>query len=257
MSFSRQTTLRPDDATAALVGATTQWPPRSEKELHSHSRHQLMYSVKGVIHVSTAHGGWILPPSKALWISGGTPHALVVKRPVELIALWAAPQAPGVPDWDGCKVVNVSALVRELIRACASHPWDYPDDSQAARLSRVLLEQLVPHEQAALELPEPLDPRALRVVNMLKANVSDPRTLPELASEAGASPRTIERLFTHEAGMSFGRWRVRHKMLAALEMLAHGESVSKVSFATGYETPSSFITTFKSTFGTTPTAYFQ
>jgi len=46
-------------------------------------------------------------------------------------------------------------------------------------------------------------------------------------------------------------------MITALEQLAHGDSVSNVAYAVGYETPSSFIAAFRASFDTTPTAYFQ
>jgi AraC-like DNA-binding protein len=46
-------------------------------------------------------------------------------------------------------------------------------------------------------------------------------------------------------------------MIAALEQLAHGNTVSNVAYAIGYETPSSFIAAFRASYGTTPTAYFQ
>ena len=142
-------------------------------------------------------------------------------------------------------------------RVCSEQPWDYPPASRSSRLARVLLEQLEVHEQAPLELPELSDPRAERVVAMLRADPADRRPLAELASAAGASHRTIEHLFASEARMSFGRWRVRHRMITALEQLAHGDSVSNVAYAVGYETPSSFIAAFRASFGTTPTAYFQ
>ena len=138
MSLSRQTALAkliPDKAKAPVVGVSSQWPSRSEKALHTHSRHQLMYSQKGVIHVSTPTGSWILPPTKSIWISGGTPHALVVKRPVELITLWVDRDAPGAPHWTGCNVVSVSPLIRELLSICSEQPWDYPP-SLALRVSR-------------------------------------------------------------------------------------------------------------------------
>src|ERR1700689_2510133 len=108
-----------------------------------------------------------------------------------------------------------------------------------------------------LELPEPSDHRAARVSNMLRRDPADRRPLAKLASAAGASHRTIERLFSTETGMSFGRWGIRHKMPVALEQLAHGESVSNAAHPVGYENPSSFIVTFRETFGTTPSAYFQ
>jgi AraC-like DNA-binding protein len=166
-------------------------------------------------------------------------------------------EGPGAPNWIGCNVVSVSPLIRELLRVCSEQPWDYAPASRPSRLAQVLLEQLEVHEQAPLELPELTDPRAERVAAMLRADPADRRPLAELASAAGASHRTIERLFASETGMSFGRWRVRQRMIAALELLAHGDSVSNVAFAVGYETPSSFIAAFRASFGTTPTSYFQ
>jgi AraC-like DNA-binding protein len=216
-----------------------------------------MYSQKGVIHVSTPTGSWILPPTRSIWISGGTAHALVVKRPVELITLWVDRDAPGAPHWTGCNVVSVSPLIRELLIVCSEQPWDYPPASRSARLAQVLLEQLEVHEQAPLVLPELTDPRAQRIAAMLRSDPADRRPLAALAAAAGASHRTIERLFASETGMSFGRWRVRQRMIIALEQLAHGESVSNVASAVGYESPSSFIAAFRASFGTTPTAYFQ
>src|ERR1700683_330394 len=170
MSLSRQKVLIPDKAQAPVVGASSHWPSRSEKAEHTHFRHQLMYSQKGVIHVTTPTGAWILPPTKSIWISGGTPHALLVKQPAELIILWVHRDAPGVPNWTGCNVVTVSPLIRELLNVCSEQPWDYPPASRSSRLAQVLLEQLEAHEQAPLELPALTDPRAERVAAMLRAD---------------------------------------------------------------------------------------
>jgi AraC-like DNA-binding protein len=99
--------------------------------------------------------------------------------------------------------------------------------------------------------------RRSRVAAMLKADPADRRPLAELASAAGASHRTIERLFASETRMSFGRWRIRHRMITALEKLANGDTVGNVAYAVGYESPSSFVAAFRDTFGTTPTSYFE
>jgi len=165
--------------------------------------------------------------------------------------------APGAPDWSGCKVVSVSPLIRELLSVCSQQPWDYSPASRSSHLAQVLLEQLEVHEQAPLELPELSDPRAKRVAAMPRADPADRRPLAELASAAGASHRTIERLFATETRVSFGRWRLRHRMITALEKLANGDSVSNVADEVGYESPSSFIAAFKDSFGTTPTSYFE
>ena len=182
---------------------------------------------------------------------------LLIKRPVELINVRVHPDAAGTPHWTGGNVVSVSPLIRELLGVCSGQPWDYPPDPRSSRIAQVVLEQLEVREQVPLEVPELSDPRAERVVAMLRADPADRRPLAELATAAGASHRTIERLFADEIGMSFGRWRVRHRMIIALEQLAYEDSVSNVAHAVGYETPSSFIAAFRATFGTAPTAYFQ
>ena len=257
MSITHQSAFRPEKASALVVGTVEHWPCASQVEMHSHERHQLMYSTRGVMHVVTESGRWILPPTRAIWIGVGTVHAFLAKRPVDTTILYIDPLAKGAPRWRGCVVVNVSVLVRELIAACAALPWDHRPQSREGRLARVLLEQLDALPQAPLDLPEPSDPRAARVAARLMRHPADRTPLAMLASDAGASVATIERLFTAQTGMSFAAWRLRLRMIAALEQLANGESVSNVALAVGYESPSSFIAAFREMFGTTPARYFD
>ena len=85
MSRSRQTGLAeliPDNARAPVVGISSHWSSRSEKARHTHVRHQLMYSQKDVIRVATPAASWVLPPTRSIWISGGTSAgATRVERP--------------------------------------------------------------------------------------------------------------------------------------------------------------------------------
>jgi AraC-like DNA-binding protein len=57
--------------------------------------------------------------------------------------------------------------------------------------------------------------------------------------------------------VSFGRWRQQLRLLAALELLGAGESVTRVAFEVGYEDVSSFISAFKGAMGETPARYFE
>ncbi|WP_083639973.1 helix-turn-helix domain-containing protein [Pseudomonas sp. PA15(2017)] len=246
----------PDEAKAQIVGITESWQPGG-LDLHCHTRHQLMYSIKGVMHVVTPFGRWVLPPSRAIWIAGGVQHAFMAKRPVDLHALYIDPAVADLPKWEGCVVVNVTPLVRELVASTVTLPWDYPTDSPAARLTRVLLEQLVDLPQAPVNLPEPEDPRAKRAVAMLRADPTARYSLQELASASAASARTLERIFHADTGMSFSEWRHRLRLLIALEMLADDVSVNRVANAVGYSNPSSFISAFRSLFGMTPGNYFR
>ncbi|WP_158638049.1 AraC family transcriptional regulator [Sphingomonas ginsenosidivorax] len=225
---------------------------------HTHDdRTQLIYASRGMVHVTTRAGRWILSPGRALWIEAGTAHGLEVRRPVDLSILYLDPTTTGLPEWRGCKVVTVNPLLRELVATAIKMPWDFKPDSSSARLMRVLIDQLGEMQQAPVDLPEPRDPRAVRVADLARHSPADRTPLSRLAPIAGASTRTIERLFLAETQMSFGAWRQRLRHVIALELLAQGEGVASVSFAVGYENPSSFIASFRSTFGKTPGTYFD
>ncbi|XKH11187.1 AraC family transcriptional regulator (plasmid) [Novosphingobium sp. BL-52-GroH] len=210
-----------------------------------------------MINVTTPAGRWILPAGSALWIAAGTQHGLVVRRPVVLHNVFFKPSMRGLPTWRGCTVVNVSPLLRELIAASMAIAWDYPPDSEEARLTGVLVDQLAAMAKAPVDLPEPVDPRAVRLAQLVREDVTDRRPLAVLAPLVGTSMRTAERLFATETGMSFGMWRTRHRLMTAIEYLAAGESVASTSFHVGFDNPSSFIAAFRAMFGKTPGTYFQ
>lgn len=218
---------------------------------------QLLYASSGMMTVTTPAGRWILPAGRALWISAGTEHGLEVRRPVALKILYFQGDIAGIPRWKGCVVVNVTPLLRELIGVCVDLPPHYPANSAEARLLRVLVDQLSAMDQAPVDLPQPRDARAVRVAQLAAENAADRRPLHILAQLAGASTRTVERLFVSETGMSFGAWRHRLRMIAALEQLAEGQSVANAGDAVGYDNPSSFIAAFRAMFGNTPGRYFD
>jgi AraC-like DNA-binding protein len=110
---------------------------------------------------------------------------------------------------------------------------------------------------APLRLPLPTDARARRVADALLADPADGSTVDQLARRVGTSRRTVERLFRAETRVSFGRWRQRMRLVAALRLLAAGEPVTQVAHAVGYATPSAFSVMFARELGVSPARYFH
>lgn len=73
-----------------------------------------------------------------------------------------------------------------------------------------------------LQLPNPTDSRARRVADFLLADPSDRASLAQLCKKAGASKRTIERLFRENLGMTLGKWRQQLRLMEAMRLLAGG-----------------------------------
>ncbi len=155
-----------------------------------------------------------------------------------------------------CGVVGVSPLLRELILAAAEAPQLYDVSGRDGQVMDLILNEIRSLPVEPLHLPEPTDSRLRQITAALRENPADTRTLEAWGRIAGASPRTLARLFPAETGMTFRHWQQQARLLAGLMRLAGGESVTSVALEVGYENPSAFISMFRRTLGVTPGRYF-
>ena len=107
-------------------------------------------------------------------------------------------------------------------------------------------------ETAPLELPLPSDPRARAFAERLLADPGGEAAFADLARNAGASLRTLQRRFQAETGLSLEAWRGRARMQQAVVSLSGGAPVTEAALDAGYQSPSAFIAAFKRAFGVTP-----
>ncbi len=222
---------------------------------HTHRRAQLIHASVGVLQVHSDAGQWVVPPQRAVWVPPQVRHRVSSSRAFWLRTLYAEPQRVPVPPQ--CTVVSVDLLVDELLRAAADFGPDYPQTGSEARLIAVILDR-VPHlARAPLHLPRPSDPRLARIADTLLADPADATTLDQWAEQVGAAARTIARLFLKDTGLSFAQWRQQRRLLAALERLGAGDSVTSVALDVGYADVSSFVAVFKAALGETPARYFR
>lgn len=154
-------------------------------------------------------------------------------------------------------MINVSPLLRELILDTCSCTSLKRKVRRERHLIDVILDQLEIVKTVPLQLCNPSDPRAKRVAQALMAGPGTVRPLAEYCREAGASKRTVERLYRNEVGLTLGKWRQQLRLMEAMRLLADGAKVTHAALEAGYSTPSSFIAMFRSALGTTPRAYFR
>ena len=223
---------------------------------HFHHEDQLVYATRGVMTVRTEEGAWVVPPRRAVWIPAMTAHSIVMSGPVSMRTLYLrARMARKLPR--KCCVVNVSPLLQELIlQACQSPRMSRRIKTQA-HLIDLIVDQLDMVESIPLQLPAPTDTRAQRVAAILQSDPSEARSLAALCRHAGASKRTIERIFEKETNLSLGKWRQQSRLMRSLQLLAAGEKIASAALEAGYSTPSAFIAMFRKALGTTPRRYFE
>jgi len=226
-------------------------PAGSYTRPHRHDWAQLSYAIEGVLSVRTQAGSFYAPPQRAVWVPASIEHEVVTSARAEMRSLYLA---PAVTPWgpSSCRVLEMSALARELIRAVTALPVEYDERGPAGRLVQVLLDQLATLPEVAFSLPAARDARLQTIAAALEREPDDRRTLAEWSRVAGASERTLARLFRRETGLSFREWRQRLRLLTSLGALEDGTSVTAAALDSGYDSPSAFIAAFKRLFGRTP-----
>jgi AraC-like DNA-binding protein len=257
MSRSSQAPIRSAvRMTRPVVGLAAHYPDGSRIPRHRHAVAQLVYATAGVMTVTTRDGEWVVPPLRAVWVPPLVAHAIRMTGAVDMRTVYLA-RALCAPLPRACGVVSVTPLLRELVLRAVAFPKRYAERGPEARLAAVLVDEIRSAPAVPLHLPQPSDPRALRVARALLADAADPRPLGGYAREAGASARTLARLFRRETGLSFAAWRQQLRLLRALERLAAGDPVTAVALDLGYAGPSAFVAMFRRALGVPPGRYFR
>ena len=221
---------------------------------HHHPRGQLLYAVSGAMRVRIGAAAWIVSPRTGVWVPCGAPHQVEASASVSYRSVFISPAtARAIPVYGA--PITIDALSREIILEAATFGAHYRPDSAESRLLNVLQDRLLRVPEEALPIPLPRDARARRVCDALLAHPADDRSLEAWGRQAGASARTLARLFLRETGMTFSDWVRRMRLSLALDRLMQGERVTTVALDLGYASPSAFCAMFRRTLGVSPRRY--
>jgi AraC-like DNA-binding protein len=221
---------------------------------HRHARAQLIHALTGVMTVISAHGSWVVPAGRAVWMPEDIDHRIRIAGDVAMRTIYVARHVrQGLPT--GCEVIEVSPLLREAIVAATGIVLDYREGGRDHRVMELILDEIEVAPRLQLHVPLPRNSDLLRLCERMISEPADAVTLQTLATEMKVSARTIARLFHREVGMSFGDWRRRMCLLLSLPRLASGASILQVALEHGYDSPSAFSAMFRRSLGVSPTEY--
>jgi len=240
-----------DDAPRRVAVLARTLDPGHRIPLHVHRRGQLLHAVSGIMRVETAQAAWIVPPARALWLPPQWPHSVTMRSHVEMRTIYIAPSpCEALPQQP--VLVEISGLLRELILALLEEPAAYDEAGRGGNVAQLILTELGRLRERKLEVPMPRDARALRVARALLDDSSIDHGLDRWADEAGASRRTLARIFRSETGLGFAEWRARLRAVDGLARLSEGASVAATAASVGYASPSAFSAMIHRTLGSAP-----
>lgn len=222
-----------------------------ELPFHSHDKAQLIFAETGLIILETEGGLWVVPPQGAVWIPGGVVHRSKSCGNTRGFAAFINPdvltQMPST-----CCTIAVSPFLRALLERMAALDNGYEENTPAARLMDVLLDELIAAPLEWLNLPMPTDSRLRKLADAMLATPAEHSTLSQWANRIGMSERNMSRLFVEETGLSVSRWRRQMHVVTALPLLAQGQSIQSISEDLGYESSGAFVTMFRKAVGMPP-----
>jgi AraC-like DNA-binding protein/mannose-6-phosphate isomerase-like protein (cupin superfamily) len=222
-------------------------------QAHQHPWAQVTYAINGVMQVVANQQTWFVPPLRAIWIPAEIVHEVRILEKAQLRAIYIDQRVAPISG-EQCVVLEVSALMRELVRSLTA--LDHAG-SRENNLVASLLDELSVAESLPMGVAMPTDKRLKSLCENLLADPASNLTLHDFSLQAGASERTLARLFERELGMGFGQWRQQMRLARAAPLIASGLPLSAVAAELGYASQSAFSAMFKKTFGKSPTDFFK
>ncbi|WP_321943228.1 AraC family transcriptional regulator [Paraburkholderia tropica] len=223
---------------------------------HTHAQAQLILAIDGVMIVRAEAGSWVVPPGRAVWVPGGTRHEIEMAGDVRMHSLFVAHEVrPSLPR--DCRVIEASALLRELIVTAHGLPADYDLNHRAGRVLALILDEVEIAVPLALHVPMPRHPALSALCTQLIRSPAEPVTLESWAHAAHMTERTLARAFKRETGMTPGAWWRHARLLLSLPRLSAGVSILELALEHGYDSPSAFAAMFRKVLGTPPSEYLR
>lgn len=239
---------------ATVSSLAYDFPPACLVPEHAHASDQVVYATRGVMEVRVGQSSWLIPPQFALWIPASIRHKIRMSGAVRMRTLYLRPgTADQMPN--DCTVLHVTPLLRELIVETVRLGHLRSQMSLHIALKKLIVANLHSAMRVPMRLAIPEDRRAAAVAAAAMAEPVNNRSFKALCEDAGASTRTIQRLFLRQVGSNFETWRRQARLMKAIEHLVGGRSVKETSWRVGYQNTGALVTLFRNTLGQTPKAW--
>ncbi|MFI6037956.1 AraC family transcriptional regulator [Streptomyces sp. NPDC051315] len=224
-----------------VVDADTAWNE------HSHPWHELLWNERGTSTAVVGSQVWCITPTLGLWMPAGQLHSASAVAGTSYRAhFFRHGTESALPDEP--VAVEITPLLRLLLERLEEA--ELPPRSRAVTEAMVL-DVLRPSPRALL-VQLPTSALLRPIVDGVRADPADQRTLAGWAAALGCSARTLTRAFRAETGTSFARWVASVRAQHAVQLLSLGHEVDVVADAVGYRSASAFGAAFRRTTGMTP-----
>jgi len=141
-----------------------------------------------------------------------------------------------------------SHIITEMLKLRDTCP---PSAEAYARLDQLI----IPPDLQGKELQK-IDPRIIKVVNLIKRTVSENVSVNDLAESVHLSPSRLCKLFSSELGIPIRRYRLWRRLFVCTIAVAEGKTFLEGGLEAGFSSPAHCSKTYTALVGLNPAAIF-
>jgi len=237
-----------------FVTKTMHLPANYIESFHSHSWHQIIFPLNGLLQTNIDNKNFVVPHNGLLFVPANTVHRSIAISNSKFLALYLNPSFT-VNDREKLKSCLVSSFLKELIVLLFNVNSTTYDEQMITNLLQVLHNQIELAGNYDIPILIPDDRRLKSIFKRLTNQPDLQLTLADWAVTVGASQRTLTRICAKEFNQSFSLWRQSIRLVFSLELLAKKMSILEVALHLGYKSDAAYIYAFKRLFQQTPSKY--
>jgi len=228
---------------------------------HQHEGHELVIPIAGSVHFVDAVSGLSCSVGSMVLILKGHRHQFRSdsRQGERLIAIFSANRLPSIGAEHGMRQLTSSQLVKELLyQLLLEQPGPSANilvEAFFIAFNRALAQQHVLVDISSLG-SRVKDERILRAITLMSENLGEGYRISEIASKAGLSERSLQRLLHSETGLTPKELLKHIRVQRAMSLLKSGHyNVTQTAMEVGYSSLSQFIQTFKDLTGSLPSDF--
>ena len=164
----------------------------SECPTHSHLWGQFNTIDQGVAEIMVEEKLLIAPSDYGIWIPAETVHASQYKKAYKYCSIYIEPELSAAMPKHPC-ILAIEPLTRSIINQFIRWNKNHLETEREVRLAKVLHDQLSTASAMSEYLPNSEDKLLKPILNALKVNPGDKRTLKQWAESVFTTERTLSR----------------------------------------------------------------
>ncbi|WP_164110223.1 MULTISPECIES: helix-turn-helix domain-containing protein [Sphingobacterium] len=214
---------------------------------HTHQRFQLTYVAEGYQYFHIEQKIYLVPQNHAIWIPAGIEHRTSSEAKTVNLMLVLFQSVPKQEFYWHVHIFPVPTVLKEMLLYASKWNKVVTEEEERYVFLNAILYGLPSfcRENIGLQIPIPVDSRLIPICNYINENYRYSFDIDMLASDAGMSVRTLQRLFKRETGITVQKYTQLIRILKSIELIdTKRYTLSEISFKVGYQSLSAFSSSY-------------